>query len=60
MEYANNSREKNREVTNVKLKTKIKQKRTGKVREVEVIHFEKRKDTINVIIQTTLGPIRLL
>ena len=60
MEYANNSREKNREVTNVKLKTKIKQKRTGKVREVEVIHFEKRKDTINVVVQTPLGPIRLL
>tara|TARA_A100001037_G_C14806073_1_gene481086 strand:+ start:344 stop:526 length:183 start_codon:yes stop_codon:yes gene_type:complete len=60
MKDANNSREKNREVTNVKRKTKVKQKRTGKVREVEVIHFEKRKDTINVVVQTPLGPIRLL
>ena len=60
MKDANNSREKNREVTNVKRKAKVKQKRTGKVREVEVIHFEKRKDTINVVVQTPLGPIRLL
>ena len=54
------SRKKDNRVTNVKRKAKVKQKRTGNVREVEVIHFKKRKDTINVIVQTTLGPIRLL
>jgi len=59
MEYGSGRKKDNR-ITNVKRKTKVKQKRTGDVREVEVIHFEKRKDTINVIVQTTLGPIRLL
>jgi hypothetical protein len=59
MEYGS-GREKDYKITNVKRKAKVKQKRTGNVREVEVIHFEKRKDTINVIVQTTLGPIRLL
>ena len=54
------SRKKDNRVTNVKRKAKVKQKRTGNVREVEVIHFKKRKDTINVIVQTTLGPVRLL
>ena len=59
MEYGSGRKKDNR-VTNVKRKAKVKQKRTGNVREVEVIHFKKRKDTINVIVQTTLGPVRLL